>query len=546
MSSGKLHFISWNSNGLKKKIEEVKSEIMKKNYDVVFLQETRASDEKIFKKLEGYQLFYTTQSPNIKGVAILIKNSIFEESSYPTDLWLDADGCYIVVKCTLKGQLFTLVSVYNCQSNIEPLMKLRSVLEKHAEGILLLGGDFNVPLNPYLDRTSTKRNKHHSLLRPVVKEFMTSFHLVDVWRRRYPTENKYSYKQKNVESRLDYIFVPEESMQYIEMCEISPYKSCSDHYPIVFDINVFKTERQKLGLFMIIFKENKMDVLSVQQSVVDKWLSCKGKYWPRTDLTLNPLTPLTITASEVERAIQSLVLKDVERPDGIPLSFYKSNLHVLIPYLCALYDKVLEQPTNTITAFNEVSETHTFNIDYLILATIMARWLYEHLQYHSTDYTVGDKKTTVLFTYKNSLISVKWSVLNDVLGKITMPALQNEGGVTRRTEPALMEKCKIAALHKILKYNRSKNEILLRWGCPLTPVLVTLYLKHVANEMVQEVNDRKPSIHISKENVIVRLSVKSEPSLNNLTEKYTDVDCTILDFSDAVLSGLNRISLMES
>lgn len=219
------------------------------------------------------------------------------------------------------------MSVYNCHTDIKPLLTLRSVLEKHADGILLIGGDFNVPLNPYLDRTSTTINSSHLQIRPVVKELMTSFNLVDVWRRFHPKDRQYSYQQNQVKSRLDYIFVPEESMRYIETCEISPDKSCSDHYPVVFE---FTSSRDEL---------------------IAKWLSCKRKYCPNLDLPVNPPTPLMISASEVKQAIQSLLLNHTERPDGFPLSFYKSYLYVLIPYLCVLYQNIFEKPSN-ISDFN--------------------------------------------------------------------------------------------------------------------------------------------------------------------------------------------------
>nr|XP_055075140.1 uncharacterized protein LOC129454616 [Misgurnus anguillicaudatus] len=313
-SARRLRFMSWNSNGLKSKILKVKTEIQKQNCDVVFLQETHLGTGKIFEKLKDYKSLYTTQTSTRTGVAILIKKEIYEETSCTIER--DHAGCYILVKCTLNGQLFTLMSVYNCHTDIKPLLTLRSVLEKHAEDILLIGGDFNLALNPYLDRTSTKRNKTHSLLRPIVKELMTSFKLVDVWRRFHPTDRQYSYQQKHVESRLDYIFVPEESMRYIETCEISRYKSCSDHYPVVFEVTLSGDESKKLELFPNIIKEeDTKDVLRFQQSVIDKWLSSKRKYWPNIDLPVNFQTSLmiSVSVSEVEQAIQSL--NHTESPD---------------------------------------------------------------------------------------------------------------------------------------------------------------------------------------------------------------------------------------
>lgn len=65
--------MSWNSNGLKSKIEDVKSEIQKQNCDVVFIQQTRSSTGEIFEKLKDYKSLHTTQTSKCTGVAILIK-----------------------------------------------------------------------------------------------------------------------------------------------------------------------------------------------------------------------------------------------------------------------------------------------------------------------------------------------------------------------------------------------------------------------------------------------------------------------------------------
>nr|XP_055076897.1 uncharacterized protein LOC129456101 [Misgurnus anguillicaudatus] len=520
-SERKLCFMTWNSNGLQVNREEKKRKIGK--CDVVFLQETHSSESEILEVLDDYKSFYTTQTSNTTGVAILIKTNILEEEC---SIDKDIHGCYILVKCILNGQLFTLMSVYNHHINIRPLMKLTSVLEKHAEGILLIGGDFNVALNPYLDRTSRTKNPDHLHFRPVVEKLMTSFHLVDVWRRLHPTDRQYSYKQNSDNdirsSRLDYIFVTEESMQYIEKCVISPC-TFSDHRPVVLKICMSDKESKKREVCVDITElETRMQILKLQEKVVDKWLSCKRKYWPNLDLTLNPhITPL-ISDSEVLQAIQSLIVTEVERPDSLPVAFYKTYSYVLIPRLCAYFNKILQEPTNIPKAFTmryKVSMTHyIFNVDYLILATIMARWLYEHLQSHSADYAIGITKKTVLFSLKVP-INVLWSSLNGLL---------DEEQDKQRTEPPLHNKFKICVLHKILKDCLNTEYKSLYFGCPLTPVLITLYLKHVANKMIKKAKNQRTSIHISRENVIVTFSEEFD-LLENFKEKLNSVEFTILE-----------------
>ncbi len=526
MISGRnLRFMSWNSNGYITKIKDVKSEIKKQKCHAVFLQETHSNDVPI-EEMEGWKSIHTTQTSKHTGVAILIKNKIFDESSCTIER--DVDGCYIVIKCTLKGQLFTLVSVYNPQADPRPLMKLSTIFENYAEGILLIGGDFNIALNPYLDRNSKTKNKQHLSLKPVVERFMTSFHLVDVWRRFHPTDRQFSYQQQNVMSRLDYLFVPEESMHYINTCEISNEKCCSDHQPVLFEIWMSKEESKKPELCLDITEENnKMHIFNMINSVTDKWLSYKHKYWPELDLTVNLCTPLLISVREVENAIQSLAVnhKHVERPDCIPLSFYVNYSYALIPYLCSYYHNILEQSMNIPDSFNgafELSQTHyRFNVDYLILATIMARWLYDHLESHSKDYTDERKKKVVLFTFKEQPIKVRWSVLRGFIAKEMD---------RKKTDPPLSNKLKIDILNRVLKNSTRGKYKLLRWGCPLTPVLMTLYLKRIANEMMDSVQDKTSKIFISREHVVVRFSVDFDDNLlEKLKENYINVECKLVD-----------------
>lgn len=517
-SGGNLRFMSWNSNGLKTKIKKVKREIKKQKCHVVFLQETRSFE--VLETLKDWKSFFTTQTSKQRGVAILIRKDVFDESDCKIE---DVNSCYIVVKCTIKGQVFTLVSVYNPQADPRPLMKLQNVIEKISDGILLIGGDFNIALNPYLDRISKTINTKHLHFKPVMNRFMTSFHLVDVWRRFHPTERQYSYEQKEVKSRLDYLLVPEESMQYIKTCEISDKKCSFDHCPVLFEISMPDEEFHP----DITEQENKMHIFNLIHSVNDEWLSYKHKQWKELNLEINPCTPLIISVKEVESAIQSLAVnqKHFKRPDGIPLSFYVNNSYALIPYLCVFYHNIIEQSMNIPKSFSQafdVSETHCiFNIDYLILATILARWLSDHLESHSTDYTDDGKNTAVLFTFKEPLEKVRWSVLRSFLAK--------ENDITK-TNPPLSDKLNIDILNRVLRNSPRGKYKLLCWGCPLTPVLMTLCLKHIANEMICSVQDNKSKIFISRENVIARFSDDFDRCLlGNLEKKYIIVDCILLE-----------------
>lgn len=498
---GKLSFMTWNTNGLKTKIEKVKTEIEKHNCHVAFIQETHIgpNDKCIFKSFDSSKSFFTTYRSTERGVAILIKKDILGKSKI--DRRKDASGSYIVVKCTLRGQLYTLVSVYVHQVDARPLKKLRMLLENFAEGILLIGGDFNIALNPYLDRESSTVNERHIMLKPTVDRFMTSFHLVDVWRRLHPIACQYSHCKKD--SRLDYVFVPEESMQYVESCEISKdAESCvSDHESVLFEIRRCKPKSSPSNILDVNEEEKKMNISKFVPVILEKWLRHKQEFWGRRlDLTYSQDAFKMIHAMDVEKAIQSLAVNEnqVRRPDRVSLSFYKSYSYALIPYLCVFYHSVLQDtmtiPKSFITSYNVAEQHYIFNVDYLILATIMARWLSDHLDSHSADYSNDKESKPVLLAFKTGPKMIPWTFLQRCLRK------------AQEREPPLQASFKIDLLEKILKNSKNGKYKLLHWGCPLTPVLMRLCLTHVAERFIEFGSFTLSEIHICNENVIVRVN----------------------------------------
>ncbi len=521
----KLSFMTWNINGLKKKTDNLKTELENHNCHVAFIQETHIGpkDTRVFDSFDDWRSFFTTYKPKDRGVAILVRKKLLGKSQICKRE--DASGSYIVVKCTLRGQLYTLVSVYVHQIDARPLKKLRMLLEIFAEGILLIGGDFNIALNPYLDRESTTKNERHFMLKPTVDRFMTSFHLVDVWRRLHPIDCQYSCSQN---SRLDYVFVPEETMRHVESCKISEEECRSDHQPVLFEIRSCKTKTGPSNDLEVKEENKKINISKFVSMISGKWLSCKKKIWAKKlDLTYSQHTFEMIYVMDVEKAIQALAVNEnqVKRPDGVSLSFYKRYSCALIPYLCVFYHSVLENPTTIPESFikSYVFLKHSiFNVDYLILATIMARWLSDHLDSHSTDYRVNKEVTTVLFAFKTGPKMIPWKFLEDCLTK------------EQNRQPQLLSKFKINFLEKMLKNSKKKDKKgkeykLLCWGCPLTPVLMRLCLTHVAERFVEQINQPNSEIHICKENVIVRVTnIVSNDLLIQAEKELPTVYCKLV------------------
>lgn len=127
----------------------------KSKADIIFIQETHFKTESI-PKLSNFHyptVFRATNTiSKMKGVSILfVRNSPFQVSDY----YSDKEGRYLFVKGTLNGKSTTLANIYTPNTNqVSFFCSITQVLSAFQEGFLILGGDFNAPLNLTLDTSS--------------------------------------------------------------------------------------------------------------------------------------------------------------------------------------------------------------------------------------------------------------------------------------------------------------------------------------------------------------------------------------------------------
>ena len=72
---------------------------------------------------------------------------------------------------------------------------------------ILLGGDFNVTLDPALDCSGGNPSLKESV--KFLEDIMMENDLVDIWRIRNPDNKNFTWRQKNpiIQRRLDYWFI---------------------------------------------------------------------------------------------------------------------------------------------------------------------------------------------------------------------------------------------------------------------------------------------------------------------------------------------------
>lgn len=207
---GLVTFCSWNVNGIDEPIKRGKVLAYRKSLrsDVIFYQETHLKNDahcRITAKWIG-QVYHSRFSAKARGTAIIIcKNVPFIHKS----TLADKEGRYIMVVGEIQSIPITLLNVYGPnRDDPEFFRKMFSLILDISTTNLILGGDFNLVLDTYLDRSSAQRIAPSNASR-FLKSFIDNLGLVDVWRTLNATGREYSFHSgvHNTYSRIDYFLL---------------------------------------------------------------------------------------------------------------------------------------------------------------------------------------------------------------------------------------------------------------------------------------------------------------------------------------------------
>ena len=106
-----------------------------------------------------------------------------------------------------------------------------NIIEK--DNRIILGGDFNVTLNPVWDCSGGNRSKKASA--KFIEELCLDFDLIDTWRIRNPEVKRFTGRQKTplIQRRLDFWLISEVCQEDIERSDIISSIN-SDYSAIIF------------------------------------------------------------------------------------------------------------------------------------------------------------------------------------------------------------------------------------------------------------------------------------------------------------------------
>lgn len=157
MNMDELHIISLNAKGLNtpEKRRMLLHDMRRMKADIVLLQEThfRRNTLPVLKNRYYPTVYHSTYSEaKSRGVSILISARI---PWTLTDAKTDKEGPYLFLKGQIGDVQVTFANFYAPNAHQDTFLKRHlERLTQYAEGQLIVGGDFNIPLTPKED-TST-------------------------------------------------------------------------------------------------------------------------------------------------------------------------------------------------------------------------------------------------------------------------------------------------------------------------------------------------------------------------------------------------------
>jgi exonuclease III len=237
---------SYNCRGLRlnPKRKKVFKWLHRRYRGIVMLQETHTNKRTMggwdFDLGSKHHSYFSHSKDRTKkgGVCTYIPKRI---KKYVIDDIRDEEGRLLIIKLVIHNIKYAIVNVYfPTQDHVKEqelfIEKLATKLDNLEDHILIIGGDFNIALNPILDRWNPK-NPEPSKTAKQLKGLMQKFNLIDYWRIKNPELVRFTWRRTEPvlqQSRIDMFLVsdiitPKINYINIEMSYISDHTLISMH-----------------------------------------------------------------------------------------------------------------------------------------------------------------------------------------------------------------------------------------------------------------------------------------------------------------------------
>jgi len=241
-----ISLFSMNVRGLgnKAKRNDVLHWLSVHKYDICCLQDIHISEKMKCDFTDEWdgECICSTYRSNSRGVAVLFKRDV---DLHIHNKYVDADGNFIILDLTVKGQRFSLCTVYGPNQDCpEFYVNLFQELQKLDNASMILCGDWNLVMD-YQKDTRGYQCENNKKARSTLLKCMNNNDLSDVWRVQHEHDCKFTW-YKSVSSlqmaRLDYFLVTSDIMNMVSKSEIIPgYRT--DHSGTLLLLHIDNTSR---------------------------------------------------------------------------------------------------------------------------------------------------------------------------------------------------------------------------------------------------------------------------------------------------------------
>lgn len=264
--------VTYNVKGLGSPIKRKKvlNQLKKLNCAIAMLQETHLTEKehmKLRREWVDQQYSSSYQNGRKRGVVILFNRSVYfcHEKTFS-----DKEGRYLMVIGCVGGIKITLLNLYAPNEDCPNFFKnIASLLADKAEGIILIGGDFNCVLRASVDRLppdfGPRSRKSLSLC-----ALMEELGLVDVWRRLHPKEKDFTFFSHVhcSHSRLDMFLMSGVDSYRVTECTIEAI-TISDHAPVSLKLKMSPNKNFKYWRANVSILNNEAIQQEIKKSLIE-------------------------------------------------------------------------------------------------------------------------------------------------------------------------------------------------------------------------------------------------------------------------------------
>ena len=311
-----------NVRGLKSdtvKRKKIFANFNKYKSDIVFLQETHSTNEieTTWAKDWNGQIIYRHGSSRSRGVVIMINKSLIDHIK---NIQRDTEGRWLIVELQQNNISYTLINIYAPTQNdendqIRILNEIKEKIIEHEYTNIIMGGDFNIVLDPVKDKKggNTTINRSTRYINEL-KTFSETLSLCDIWRTKKEGIFGFTWhcKATKIFCRLDFWLISNHLCNNVTKVDILPTVN-SDHSIIHISIKTLNPKRGpsywKFNASLLNDDEYvKMIKNVIKQSAKKHEHANKNLQW---ELIKMEIRSSTITYSKIKKAKQNEYEKNV-------------------------------------------------------------------------------------------------------------------------------------------------------------------------------------------------------------------------------------------